>query len=61
MVGTFVRTVSWTVGMAMGALVGGAIPFDVALKGAAMAFIAFVVGTGSVFGIPDAGGLVVVW
>ena len=44
----------------MGTLVSGAVPFDVALEGAAMAFIAFVVGTGLVLRVPDAGGLVVV-
>ena len=44
----------------MGTLVGGTVPFDVALEGAAVAFVAFVVGARLMFGIPDSGGFVVV-
>ena len=44
----------------MGALIGGAVPFDVALEGAAVAFIALIVGTGLVLRVPDAGDFVVV-
>ena len=58
-VGALVGTVSWAVDVAMGTLVSGAVPFDVALKGAAVAFVAFVVGTGLVLRIPNAGGFVV--
>ena len=51
---------SGAVDVAVGTLVSGTIPFDVALEGAAVAFVAFVVGTGLVLRVPDAGGLVVV-
>ena len=59
MVGAFIGTMPWTVDVAVGTLVGGTIPFDVALEGAAVAFVAFVVGSGLVFRIPNAGDLVV--
>ena len=60
MVGAFVGTVSWAVDVAVGTFVRGAVPFDMALEGAAMAFVAFVVGAGLVFRIPDTGDFVVV-
>ena len=59
-VGTFFGTMSWGVCVAMGALVRGTIPFDVALEGAAMAFVSFVMGMGLVLGVPNACDFVVV-
>ena len=50
---------SGAVDVAMGTLVSGAVPFDVALEGAAVAFVSFVMGAGLVFGIPDSGDFVV--
>ena len=60
-VGTFFGAVSWAVCVAMGALVGGAVLFNMALEGAAMAFVSFVVGSGLVLGIPNSGDFVVMW
>ena len=43
----------------MGTFISGAVPFDMTLEGAAVAFVAFVVGAGLMFRIPDAGNFVV--
>ena len=47
--------------MAMGALVRGAVPFNMALEGTSVALVSLVVRTGLVFGIPNTGVFVVMW